>query len=60
MQFNVFDQNRLGAAFGLQVTPTLRVEFGYLRQYILKSTGRDAERNRAVQISLLAAASLPF
>ena len=60
VQLNVFDQSRLGAALGLQVTRTLRVEAGYLQQYILKSTGRDAERNHTLQISLLSAAPLPF
>lgn len=60
VQLNVFDQSRLGAALGLQVTPTLRVEAGYLQQYILKPSGRDAERNHTVQISLLSAARLPF
>ena len=60
VQLNVFDQSRVGAALGLQVTPTLRVEAGYLQQYILKSTGRDAERNHTLQLSLLSAAPLPF
>lgn len=59
-QLNVFDQSRLGAALGLQVTGTLRVEAGYFQQYILKSAGRDAERNHTLQISLLSAAPLPF
>ena len=53
VQLNVFDQSRLGAVLGRQVTPTLRLEAGYLQQYILKSTGRDAERNHTLQILLL-------
>lgn len=60
VQLNVFDQSRFSAALGRQVTPTLRVEAGYLQQYILKATGRDAERNHTLQLSLLSTAPLPF
>lgn len=60
VQLNVFDQSRLGAAIGRQLAPSVRIEAGYLHQYLLKSSGRDAERNHTLQLSLLSAAPLPF
>lgn len=60
VQLNVFDQSRLVVALGRHVTPTLRVEAGYLHQYLLKQTGRDAESNHTLQLSILSAAPLPF
>ncbi len=60
VQLNVFDQSRLAAAVGRHFTPSLRVEVGYLQQYILKGSGRDAERNHTVQLIVLSSAALPF
>ncbi len=60
VQLNVFDQSRLAAAVGRHLTPSLRVEAGYLQQYILKGSGRDAERNHTVQLAILSSAALPF
>ena len=59
MQLNVFDQRRAGVALGWHLRPTLRVELGYLHQYLLKANGRDAERNHAIQLALLSSAPLP-
>lgn len=60
VQLNVFDQSRLAAAVGRHITPSLRVEAGYLQQYILKASGRDAERNHTVQLAILSSAAFPF
>ena len=60
VQFNVFDQNRLGAVLGLQLSPTWRVEAGYLYQYVLKATGRDAEHNHTLQAALISSMPLGF
>ena len=60
VQLNVFDQSRLAVAVGRHVTPSLRVEAGYLQQYILKGGGRDAERNHTVQFAILSSSALPF
>jgi hypothetical protein len=60
VQLNVFDQSRAGVALGWQVRPTLRAELGYLHQYLLKGSGRDAEQNHTLQLSLLSSAALPF
>lgn len=60
VQLNVFDQTRTGVALGRQLTSTMRAEAGYLRQYLLKSNGRDAERNHTLHFALLSSAALPF
>ena len=60
VQLNVFDQTRTGVALGRQLTPTVRAEVGYLRQYLLKSNGRDAERNHTLHVGLLSSTPLPF
>jgi hypothetical protein len=60
VQFNVFDQNRLGAVLGLQLSPTWRAEAGYLYQYLLKATGRDTEHNHTLQVVLISSAPLGF
>lgn len=60
VQLNVFDQTRTGVALGRQLTPTVRAEVGYLRQYLLKSNGRDAERNHTLHVALLSSTPLPF
>ena len=59
VQLNVFDQSRTGVALGWHLRPTLRVELGYLHQYLLKANGRDAERNHTIQLALLSSAPLP-
>ena len=60
VQYNVLDQNRLGAVLGLQVSPSLRAEAGYLYQYVLKATGRDTEHNHTLQVVLISSAPLGF
>ena len=60
VNLNVFDQTRTGVALGRQLTSTVRAEAGYLRQYLLKSNGRDAERNHTLHFALLSSAPLPF
>ena len=55
---SVFDQSRAGVALGWQARPTLRVELGYLHQYLLKASGREAERNHTLQLAVLSSAPL--
>lgn len=43
-----------------ELASSVRIEAGYLHHYLLKSSGRDAERNHTVQVSILSAAPLPF
>lgn len=60
VQFNIFDQNRLGAVLGLQLSPTWRAEAGYLYQYLLKANGRDTEHNHTLQAALISSMPLGF
>jgi hypothetical protein len=60
VQMNRMDQNRLMLGVGRPLSPALRVELGYLNQYVVKGNGRDFERNHTVQITLYSAAPLGF
>lgn len=53
--FNIFDQNRLYAAFGYRFPKIGRLEIGYLNQFILKSDGVKVENNHTLQIGLTSA-----
>lgn len=50
--FNVFDQNRLYAAFGYRFPKLGRLEIGYLNQLIFKSDGVKVENNHTLQVGL--------
>jgi hypothetical protein len=52
VQMNLLDQNRLLLGVGRPLSPVLRVELGYLNQYLVKANGREFERNHTVQINL--------
>jgi hypothetical protein len=64
--YNIFDQNRAYAALGFTVTPTLKVELGYLYQLVqLRSLDMTAdaprnkvENNHTLQIGVYS--TLPF
>jgi hypothetical protein len=45
---NVFDQNRLSTAVGWRFATSWRAEVGFLEQLLLKSNGRDMERNHTL------------
>lgn len=49
---NVFDQNRFSAGLGYQFSEKLKIQVGYLNQYILKSDGIRAERNHTLQVMI--------
>lgn len=46
-----FDQNRASAVLGAQASKSMRVEVGYLNQYIAQRNGRILEANHTVQIA---------
>lgn len=50
----VFDQSRLGAQLGWRFSPRLRVEAGYLQQFIQRGGSRVSENNHALLVSLFA------
>lgn len=52
VRYNIFDQNRLFAGIGYQLTPSWQVQAGYLNQLIHKANGIDQENNHTWQISL--------
>jgi len=49
---NLFDQNRLYAAFGYRIPQVGRLEIGYLYQVILKPDGIKIEQNHTLQAGL--------
>lgn len=49
---NYLDQNRLYAALGYMFLPNANMQFGYLNQFAVKSSGLDAENNHTLQLSL--------
>jgi hypothetical protein len=61
--YNIFDQNRLYGAVGYSVSPTLKVELGYLHQTIQlrsldgASLKNRIENNRTLQIALFSTVS---
>jgi len=50
--FNLFDQNRLGATLGYQVTKAFNIQTGYMNQMIQKSNGRQLENNHTLTVFL--------
>lgn len=50
----IFDQGRLAAQVGWRFTPRLRVEAGYLQQFIQRGGSRISENNHALVVSLFA------
>jgi Protein of unknown function (DUF2490) len=48
--FNLFDQNRLGATLGYQITKAFSIQTGYMNQVIQKANGRDVENNHALTL----------
>ena len=58
VQMNRLDQNRLSLGVGVPLAPVLRVEVGYLNQYIVKANGREFERNHTVHLILASSAPL--
>lgn len=55
---NVFDQNRAYAAVGWRLSPTLRLEAGYLHQLVLKPSGTQMEHNHTLQVGFFSAAAI--
>jgi hypothetical protein len=53
-----FDQNRASMAIGVRMSPTLRVEAGYMLQSSADDDGRFTERNHTLQIGATSTASL--
>lgn len=55
---NVFDQNRAFAGAGYRWGDALRVEAGYLNQYVLRGNGREVERNHTLFVGFASDAPL--
>jgi hypothetical protein len=55
---SAFDQLRLYCALGYNLSPTTKVEFGYLQQIVAQRNGRVMEYNHALQIALFSTAPL--
>ena len=53
-----FDQNRASMAVGLRMSPTLRLEAGYMLQSSADDAGHFTERNHTLQIGATSTASL--
>jgi hypothetical protein len=53
-----FDQNRAYAAAGFELTPSLRLETGYMQQTILSRDGRKLDLNHTLMVSLFSTAPL--
>ncbi|MCB0794368.1 MAG: DUF2490 domain-containing protein [Flavobacteriales bacterium] len=49
---NILDQNRLYLALGMQFTPAVQLQSGYLNHLVFKSDGIRAERNHTLQLAL--------
>jgi hypothetical protein len=52
MPVRKLDQNRASASLGIQAAKALRVEFGYLNQYLAQRNGRILESNHTLHISI--------
>ncbi|RYD71567.1 MAG: DUF2490 domain-containing protein [Sphingobacteriales bacterium] len=52
VQFNIFDQNRLGFALGYKFSKNIALEAGYLNQIIQKANGKILEYNHTLQLGL--------
>lgn len=55
---NVFDQNRAFAGAGYRWSRALRLEIGYLHNYVLRSSGREAESNHTLLATFFSEAPL--
>lgn len=55
---NVFDQNRAFAGAGYRWGDALRVEAGYLNQYVLRGNGREVEQNHTLFVGFASDAPL--
>jgi hypothetical protein len=53
-----FDQNRAYAAIGFELSPTMRLETGYMNQTILVRSGSRLEFNHTFMLSLFSTASI--
>ncbi|MGI9190803.1 MAG: SulP family inorganic anion transporter [Chitinophagaceae bacterium] len=49
---NLLDQNRLGGMLGFTLTPKTNIEFGYLLQTVIKSSGLQVENNHTLNLSV--------
>lgn len=54
----LLDQNRAYAAFGIQAAKSLKVEIGYLNQYLIQRNGRVHEVNHSFQLAFFSNANL--
>ena len=52
-----FDQNRAYAAVGFEVSPTFRIETGYMNQTLLARNGSRLEFNHTLMVSIFSTAS---
>jgi len=55
---NVFDQNRAFAGVGYRWGDAFRMETGYMNQYVLRPSGREAERNHTLMLAFASDAPL--
>ena len=55
---NLLDQNRAMLLLSHPLGGALRVEGGYLHQYLVKGSGRDVERNHTIVLTLASTAPL--
>jgi hypothetical protein len=55
---SAFDQNRAYIALGFPLTPSLRLEVGYMNQSLLARSGSRLESNHTVMLSLFGTGSL--
>src|SRR4051794_22384122 len=53
-----FDQNRAYAAVGFELSPTLRLETGYMNQAVLARDGKRLDLNHTIMLSLFSTAPL--
>jgi len=55
---SVFDQNRAYGAVGFPLSPTLRIELGYMNQALLRRPGSVLESNHTLMFSIFSVAPL--
>ena len=48
----VFDQSRLALQAGYRLSPRLRLEAGYVQQYVQRGGSRETENNHTLIVSL--------
>lgn len=56
----LLDQNRVYAALGYQATKSLKIELGYLNQYLIQRNGRIHEVNHSFQLGFYSTAPIRF